>query len=39
VDSSPEPNSVDIIKNYKLTRVENGLKIHYTSDAWASFTT
>jgi TMEM151 family len=37
VDKSPEPNSVDVIKNYKLTRVENGLNIQYTPDAWASF--
>lgn len=38
VDKSPEPNSVDMIKLYKLTRVENGLSITYTPDAWESYT-
>jgi hypothetical protein len=37
VDKSPEPDSVEIIKNFKLTRVTNGLNVSYTPDAWASF--
>jgi hypothetical protein len=37
VDKSPEPDSVEVIKKYKLTRVENGLNVTYCPDAWASF--
>jgi hypothetical protein len=34
---SPEPDSVEIIKKYRLTRVENGLTIQYTPEAYQSF--
>ena len=37
VDRSPEPDSVEIIKKYRLTRVVNGLSIAYTHDAYQSF--
>ena len=34
---SPEPSSVDIIKRFRLTRMENGLHLNYTFDSQASF--
>ena len=37
VDKSPEPDSVEIIKRFRLTRVENGLKVIYTPEARDSF--
>ena len=37
VDKSPEPGSVDVIKKYQLTRVENGIKILFTPGARESF--
>ncbi len=37
LDKSPEPSSVDFIKRFKLTRLENGINIQYTPEAWNSF--
>lgn len=37
VDRSPEPDSVEIIKRYRLTRVVNGLSVSYTPEAYQSF--
>jgi hypothetical protein len=37
VDRSPEPDSVEIIKKYRLTRVVNGLSVSYTPEAHQSF--
>lgn len=37
MDKSPEPDSVEVIKKYRLTRVVNGLKVIYTPGARESF--
>lgn len=37
MDKSPEPDSIEIIKKFRLTRVENGIKVMYTPGAQASF--
>ena len=37
VDKSPEPDSVEVIKQFRLTRVENGIKVMFTPGARASF--
>jgi hypothetical protein len=34
VDNSPEPSAVEIIKRFRLTRLNNGIKIKYTPQAW-----
>ncbi len=39
VDKSPETDSVEVIKKYRLTRLVNGLKVTYTPDAWQSLQT
>jgi hypothetical protein len=36
VDKSPEPSCVDIIKQFKLTRLENKIDVTYSPEAFAS---